>query len=314
MGINGLLFSFLGLWLLYRLLKRDFSPIVSVWVVLSVLFGTNLFHYTTKEMSIAHGYSFFLFVLLLYLLPNYLRHPGFRNSLILGAILGWIIVIRPTNAMVVLLLAGYDVYSWQDLKGRLIFFSQHICSLLWMSMAAIVICIPQLMYWHEMTGHWIYYSYNREGFWYWNKPKIAAVLFDVQNGLFLYSPLVLLMLIGVLYGIKLKKFHGPVLLLIFLIATYCFASWWTWWFGGAFGHRCYVEYYALLAIPLAGIYAKINSGRNRLLRYGFISLTILLMIYSVRLSYLNTTLPGPWDGKDWRWNWEKYTWIMSHFF
>ena len=47
-----------------------------------------------------------------------------------------------------------------------------------------------------MTGHWLYYSYTEEGFKYWNEPKIAAVLFDVQNGLFLYSPLVLLMMAG----------------------------------------------------------------------------------------------------------------------
>jgi hypothetical protein len=264
-------------------------------------------------MSIAHGYSFFLFVLLLYQLPRYLRIPDVRNSLLLGAIAGWIILIRPTNAMVLLMLLGYDVYSWKELKARLIFFLHHIRSLIWISLAAFVFFIPQMLYWHEMTGHWIYYSYYREGFWYWNKPKLAAVLFDVQNGLFLYSPLVLLMMIGVFYGMKQKKFHGPVLLLIFLLATYSFASWWTWWFGGAFGHRCYVEYYALLAIPLAGLYAKINSWRSRSMRYGLMGLTILMMIYSVRLSYLNTTLPGPWDGKDWRWNWEKYGWVMEHF-
>lgn len=173
---------------------------------------------------------------------------------------------------------------------------------------------PQLLYWKEMTGHWIYYSYADEGFKYWNKPKIMAVLFDVQNGLFLYSPLVLLMLVGVFYGLKIKKYHSPAMLLIFVMATYIFASWWAWWFGGAFGHRSYVEYYAILAIPLAGLIDKIFSLKNKYIRLSFQSLLIILMIYSVRLSYLYTSIGGPWDGADWRWNWEKYQWIMSYFF
>ncbi|MBL0009093.1 MAG: hypothetical protein IPP25_18465 [Saprospiraceae bacterium] len=114
--------------------------------------------------------------------------------------------------------------------------------MLWMIPGAFLFFLPQLMYWKEMTGHWLYYSYTEEGFKYWNEPKIAAVLFDVQNGLFLYSPLVLLMMTGIVMGLFKKNFQAPVVLLIFSIATYFFASWWAWWFGGAFGHRCYVEF------------------------------------------------------------------------
>jgi len=86
------------------------------------------------------------------------------------------------------------------------------------------------------------------------RPKIPDVLFDVQNGLFLYSPLVLLMIVGIFLGLRKKNFQAPATLIIFSIATYMFASWWAWWFGGAFGPCCYVEYYALLAFPLAGLY------------------------------------------------------------
>jgi hypothetical protein len=39
---------------------------------------------------------------------------------------------------------------------------------------------------------------------------------------------------------------------------------------------------------------------------------VVLMTFSVRLSYLYTTLPGPWDGDDWRWNWAMYLWVLSN--
>ncbi len=228
--------------------------------------------------------------------------------------MGWLFLIRPTNAIVFLFLLGYQVYSIPELKNRILFYIINYKSLLWIALSAFLFLIPQFMYWKEMTGHWIYYSYTEETFKYWTQPKLAAVLFDVQNGLFLYSPLVLLMIGGMIYGGVVKKFHAPVMVLIFAAATYAFASWWAWWFGGAFGHRCYVEYYALFAIPLAGLYEKVWSSRLALLRYGFLLMTIALMIFSVRLSYLYTSIGGPWDGPDWRWNWDKYKWILDNFF
>lgn len=313
-AFGGLLISFLGLILLGKLLLRHFQQKTVFWVVPAVFLGTNLFHYTTKEMGISHVYSFFLFVALLYHLPAFFRKPGILNSVLLGIILGWIILIRPTNIIVSALLLGYDVYSWQDLKNRLLFFWTNKLVLLLAIVSAMIMFIPQLLYWKEMTGQWIYYSYTDEGFPYWNRPKIAAVLFDVQNGLLLYSPLVLLMLGGIVYGIMKRKYHGPVMAFVFLLATYIFASWWAWWFGGAFGHRSYVEYYALLAIPFAGLSAKLLHSHHRITKILYPSLLVVLMLYSVRLSYLYTSLPGPWDGADWRWNWEKYEWIMSHFF
>ena len=97
------------------------------------------------------------------------------------------------------------------------FFIKNYNSVLIIMLAGFIMFIPQLMYWKEMTGHWIYYSYTDEGFKYWNKPKIFAVLFDVQNGLLLYSPMVILMLIGIFYGLKIKKFQSPALLLIFVL-------------------------------------------------------------------------------------------------
>ena len=167
-------------------------------------------------MNIAHVYNFFLFSLLLYMIPRYLKKPGRLNSVLLGAVLGWIILIRPTSIIVAILIPLYDVYTFTALKERIQFLIQHIRFLLWMIPGAFLFFLPQLLHWKEMTGHWLYYSYTEEGFKYWNEPKIAAVLFDVQNGLFLYSPLVLLMMAGIVLGLVKKSLQAPVVLLVFL--------------------------------------------------------------------------------------------------
>ena len=281
---------------------------------MAVFFGTNLFHYTTREMSVSHVYSFCLFSFVAWQTPRFLQHLSFKNAALLGGALGWIVLIRPTAVLVSLFVLLYDVYSWQELKSRVALLARHVPHLALAAATAFLFFVPQMLYWHSMTGHWLLYSYTDEHFIYWNRPKIADVLFDVQNGLFLYSPMVLLMVSGIIWGLKARKHHAPALLLVFCLATWIFASWWAWWFGGAFGHRCYVEYYALFAFPLAGVFEKIRALKNAFLRRAVLAGMVFLMYYSVKMSFLYNVLPGPWDGPDWRWNPDKILWVWSHLF
>lgn len=314
MAICGVFFGFVGLFFLQNALRRRHSEKIVFWTLMAVFFGTNLFHYTTREMSISHVYSFCLFAFVVWQTPRFLEKPSWTNAALLGGALGWIVLIRPTNALIALFVYCYDVYSWQALKERTQFFLKNLPKLGVSALAAFLFFIPQMLYWREMTGNWLRYSYTDEHFIYWNKPKILDVLFDVQNGLFLYSPMVLLMVLGIFIGLKERKYQAPSLLVIFCAATYIFASWWAWWFGGAFGHRCYVEYYALLALPLAGVFEKIFALRSKILRWLILAVVVFLMYYGTKLSFLYTWLTGPWDGADWRWNFEKIKWVWSYLF
>ncbi|MFN0034478.1 MAG: hypothetical protein ACKVUS_05375 [Saprospiraceae bacterium] len=313
-GLSGLFFGFLGLFFLRKSLLKTYSEAAVALAILAMLFGTNLFHYITKESGLSHGYSFCLFAFMAWQTPRFLKSPTWANALLVGGALGWITLIRPTNLMVALLPLLWDVYSWKALKERTSWLIGQWPKLLGALGAMFVFFLPQMFYWHEMTGQWLLYSYEGESFIYWDKPKIADVLFDVQNGLLLYSPIVALALIGIGMGWREKRHHAPLMTLLFVLATYLFASWWAWWFGGAFGHRCYVEFYALLIFPMAGFFEKTLALRSPALKWGILALAVFLMYYGVKMSFLYNQLPGPWDGADWRWNPEKIKWVWSHLF
>ncbi len=318
-ALAGVVAAWLGLLFLFKALKNlDFSRLITWLTLIVVFFGTNLFHYTTKEMGMSHAYSFCLFAVLLWHLPFFYKNPNWRNSLILGVLCGWIVLIRPTNIVPLLLVPLYNVDSFAALSARFRWFGAIWQQLLAVVAAALVMVFPQMLYWREMTGKWLLYSYGGEGqqedFRYWNHPKIADVLFDVQNGLFLYSPLVLLMVLGMLTNWRKTALQSKTLLFIFVVSTYIFASWWAWWFGGAFGHRSYVELYAFFALPTAGILHQIWQLRSAFVKYSLLALIAFLTFYSVRMSILYTKLPGPWDGADWRWNPEKILWVWEHLF
>ncbi len=68
-AIGGYLIGFLGLFFLQKGLLYYYSPFVTLLTVMGVFLGTNLFHYTTKEMGMSHVYSFMLISFLVWKVP-----------------------------------------------------------------------------------------------------------------------------------------------------------------------------------------------------------------------------------------------------
>jgi hypothetical protein len=96
----------------------------------------------------------------------------------------------------------------------------------------------------------------------------------------------------------IKKHSGWMLPWVLLSAgTYVFASWWAWWFGGAYGHRCFVDFLPILAIPSA--YAiKFIQESPKFIRISTGLLFILGVYVNLRMSHM---YQGMWDGPDWTW-------------
>jgi hypothetical protein len=173
--------------------------------------------------------------------------------------------------------------------------------------------IPQLIYWKTMTSKWIFYSYGNEHFIYWKQPKILSVLFDTENGLLLYSPILLLTFAGLLLAWKEKRTNSAGVALIFPIITYLFASWWAWTFGAAFGHRCYIDYYPVMAFPMAVAIEKIIESRKTYVIIPAFCMAAFFCFYSVKMSILfgdNNYSNSP----IWHWNWPAWFGIVKRIF
>jgi hypothetical protein len=81
---------------------------------------------------------------------------------------------------------------------------------------------------------------------------MSNILFSYRKGLFVYTPVLLLSLLGL---IRLLK-HGNYYLagawaLFFLIITYLLSSWNPWYYGASYGMRVYVEFYPVFFILFA---------------------------------------------------------------
>jgi hypothetical protein len=275
-GLAGLCYVLAGLWFLRRLLDRHFPPGIVAATLAALLAGTSLYHYATFDSVWSHAFSFALCSALLERLDQW--RPGhIRDDIVIGVICGLIVLVRHTNVLIPLCFVGAVA-----LRTRRV-------PIVPAAVAAIVV-LPQLWLYHRATGHWLISSYGSLGFTF-ASPHLAGVLVSPQKGLFFYAPLLLAGVAGFAWlppGLRQWRLPAAAVL---LANTYLIASWWDWQFGASYGHRGFVDMYPILAIGLAGAFARASvTPRLRVAATATVTVLCALSVFQM-LQYWHGTLP-----------------------
>ncbi|MEI8049111.1 MAG: hypothetical protein WCI92_17140 [Bacteroidota bacterium] len=272
----GVLYFILGILLLRKSLLHFFDDTVVSIVLISLSFGTNLFNYASWEGAMSHIYSFFVFALALWAFLKWMKSPTYWVTLILGLALGMIVLIRPTNATFILFLALYFFLRPIPFKEKWQFIAGLKWKLLLLVISAILVCVPQIMYWKIYTDHYFYFSYLGERF-YFNNPHIIDGLFSFNKGWFVYTPLMWLAVAGlfVMRG-ALKAWLWPTIIAM-MLSFYIIFSWWCWWYGGGFSARALVEFYVVMSIPLGAFFAFI--AKKNLVVKGITTVLVVFLLW-----------------------------------
>ncbi len=269
-GFASMCYLFLGLFYLRKLLLALFKhELAATLTPIAIFYGTYLFYYAININSQSHIYSFTFITIFLYYAHCFFNQNTKRATHLLLAAFCFIIIvcIRPLNGLILLSIPAFipkgffkDIKQGWDLKKI------HILALACLALPL----IWQLHILYTQTGSFIPYTYSDEKF-YFNKPRLADVLFSYHAGLFVYVPLALLALLGTtcLNSFK-QKIIFPAL---FFLVIYIYSSWWYW----PITTRTIIDFYPLLAILLAALITK--SASNKFLKISLIALILLLVGY-----------------------------------
>ena len=246
-GFASVFYAITGLVLLFKLLLRNFSERVSLITILLVSFSTNLLFYGSIDPVNSHALSFFTVVLFLSFLS-----AKQKSWFAIGVSLGLVGIVRPQDMIVGFLVRRV---KWRPfLSGLVLGF------------------LPQMFAWFWLYGNPLALPYlaNGEGFGF---PHILGVLFAPSNGLFLWTPVTLLGLIGL--------WNRKNFLLIFLLQLLIVGSWSTWWQGASYSGRMFVGMLPLLAFGVAGVVSKtkIPNSALLLLSVSLLSVNMLLVVF-----------------------------------
>lgn len=305
-SVAAAVYLLIGLLFLYGFLRSYHSPTTVFWVLITLLFGTNLLYYGSHETGMSHVYSFAVFAGLLLFVKrrSFFANERFWEFLIYGLLSGWIVMLRQSNALFPILIIFLNASTWTEMKsrfGRML----KLKNLLWILLGGLIMLIPQVLYWNYAFESMVAYSYGEEGF-NWFHPRIIKSFFDPYNGLFIYMPIFALLIFWMIQMGRRQVQNGRLVLLSFVLLSYVFSCWWAWWFGCAFGQRSYVEYFTLLSIPLAyGIaQLKLMSSTKR------IAIIAIMVICCAYTSKMAMSIDYCFEGSK-NWDWQAYELLLK---
>lgn len=270
----------LALILLNAILKRNEIRLRYRFMTMFLLtFGTNVFFYSVFDFSVVHIFGFFGTTLFIYWLHRLSDEFSWIRMGKLFALLALLIIMRPTNALVVLSIPLFtDVPKiWLLIKGN---FSLRTIPYIYVLLIILIFSIP-LTLWKVQTGNWLVYSYGDEKMDFLN-PNLVPFLFSVLKGWWFWTPIMLLMFVGAAYYYGRQHvlcgfyFAGSIIAM-----AYIFSSWWIWTYGGGMGQRPMIDFYPIIAIGFAGFLQSFR--REYLLAFVFVPLLCLNMIQAFQI-------------------------------
>ena len=296
------IYFLISLVLLMKILRNYFSDRITALTLFAIAAGTNLFYYITYSAAMPHGYNFFLIILFIFYLEKWIDKINIKYTIILGLVAGLIALIRPTNIVVLFLVPLWKVGSINDFKERINLLLKKWPLIVLMALAFILVWVPQFAYWKCVSGKIFYFTYGeRSDQFFWGNPQIWKILFSYEKGWFVYTPMMLLAVIGFWFLHRRKlKLSTPVTLYVVLM-VYILSAWWCWWYGGSFGQRSMIDFYGLMAIPLAAFFEWIFN--KKWLKYFAVVLVAWLVFFNQFniKQYRNQSISYWWMNKEGYW-------------
>ncbi|MFW5702492.1 MAG: hypothetical protein ACOCXP_00820 [Candidatus Dojkabacteria bacterium] len=280
MVLSAISYFGIGSYFIHKLIEKRFvSQSISYISLSTLLFGTNIIHYIIFDTTYSHIYAFAVFSALLYVCDNYLIDSYSRKWwLVAAALVGLLVIIR--NAHIVFAILPFLALTERLLKKN-ISIREYSLSLLLGFVTGLAFVSTMLLYWGLVTGDPLKYSYGNESFDFL-APQFDRVFLDINNGMFIWHPLLLIAVAGIIYSIvrqkdRLVTYSLPIVLVIF----YIYASWWAPSLGFSFGYRGATDLYPIFTIGFAYFFSLIAKSKFKLLNAVTIAIILFFLLQNM---------------------------------
>lgn len=284
-AVEVLCVALLGLLLLRWLLLRYFPDPAVALTIAGIGLGTNYLEYTTLSGAMTHNNLFAIYLLLVAASGAFYRRPTLALAAGIGALVGLAGLTRPTEVMTALIPLLWGVWpTRRGLLGRFDFLRAHLPALGVAALTGGALLALQAVYWHAVSGAWVVYSYEDQGF-SWLRPHLLQGMFSLRGGWIPYSPLAVLMLAGLLPLWRRQRALFVGVAVYWALLAYVTWAWDLWLYGGSLGQRGMVQCYALLAFPLAALVDAVLASRSAVAKAGLGAVLAACVYYNVWLTH-----------------------------
>lgn len=286
-SLGSALYAGIALLLTYLLAGAITSRRAALWASLVIWLGTPALFYSHLAPTYAHATSWFAAALFLTIWFRTRQRRAWRAWIALGLLGGLVAMVREQDAVFLLvpvmdevlrLIPGLrrpDRTWWRDV-GRTIIGGMV------MGCCAITAFTPQLLVYHALNGNFRPSSEVSDKL-QWAAPNALRVLFDPGHGLFLWTPVLLLAVIGLGLLIQRDPRLGIALATGFIMTWYLNGAFQTWTTAGAFGARRFIVCSPIFAVGLAEVFRRFGertADERTILRWWVPALVIIAILWN----------------------------------
>ena len=285
MAMGTALYGFGALWISFRIAKKYVPEREAFVATLGIWFASSLPVYMYFNVSWSHAHSAFMVALFLW---YWLRTRNARTLpqwVILGAIGGLMMDVYYINAVLLVLPAAESLGIYftaakaeksailRTLYGNLLFLA-----------CLFVAFLPTLMSKRIIYGGYLRLGYNDH--WYWKSPAFFKVAFSADHGLFSWTPILILSIIGLTLFVRRDRKVAVALLGAFLLYLYAIGCYQDWDGISSFGNRFFVSLTPIFVVGLAGFFDWL-SGTMQLRRVALTvsAVTTALILFNFGLMF-----------------------------
>lgn len=284
-ALAGLSYGLLGLVYLRKLLQLNaVSDLVIALVIPLIFLGTNVLHYTLHEAGMSHVYSFFLITAFMYYSCRVVKENRNRDLFLAALLFGLVLLVRLNNVFVI-----FTVLFWfADRQACRAFFKALLHKRAFYVSILILVTVLSIQ---PLTWLWkedVLFAnrYAPYGF-YWTSPAFFRMLFGFNAGFFIYAPLCLLFLAGLLTLYKTNRFSFYSTTLFVLLLFYFFSAYSAYTYYDGIGIRVLIDYYAVFALFGAKLFSAFESNKAMLISLSTVSFVLLAinLVYAYQSSH-----------------------------
>jgi hypothetical protein len=282
--VAGLVYGLLGCWFMYRLTATFFTRRKAAAATAAIVCGSFMIWYLVKEPSMTHAPSMAGVAGFTWLWVATRERRTLAQWALLGAIAGFITLIRWQNALFALMPACDAIMAlvsgWQSGERRRV--RATLVAGLLFTACAVVTFAPQMLAWRAIYGTYLAVSPVGPQIRWWD-PHLADILWSSRNGLFSWSPVIYFAAIGLIVFAATRAAVGLPMIISVAAMIYFNASIQDWWGSSGFGGRRFDGTIPIFALGMAMF---IDRGAAVARRFPFAvigTLTGLLVVWNIAL-------------------------------
>jgi len=260
MALGTAVYGFLGIFLSFQFTKNHLASVWAFWASIGIWFASSLPVYMYFNPSWAHSLSAFVVALFFWYWDRTRQERSARQWVVLGMISGLMLNVYYVSAvlMVVPLFESLARY-WQDLRlRRWQALGYQLLLNVAFSFSVLVTFLPTLITKRIIYGSYLKFGYGEH--WSFLSPALLRVCFSSEHGLFSWTPVILLSVIGLALLSRYDRALSFYSLLGFAMYLYTIGCYQEWAGISSFGNRFFVSLTPLFVLGLASLFDWLGSA------------------------------------------------------